>query len=445
MFTLIGKALSAELRPMLSVAFPIVVAEVGWVAMQIVDIAMVGHLGPEAIGAVGVGSALYLALAVFGMGLLLGLDTLVSHASGAGDSEECRVWLRHGLLLAVAIAAPLALVTTYASYRLDVLGFDPAIVELTGVYLRIVSLSTLPLLAYFALRRYLQAVDILRPVMVTLVTANLINAAANWVLVFGKLGFPALGVEGAGWATCASRLYMFVALAVVARRAVTGKGRGSARFEVRRVRRLLVLGWPAACQLALEVGVFAAASALAARLEPRALAAHHIVLNLAGLTFMVPLGISAAGAVRVGQAVGRGDAAGARRSGWVALGIGAVFMSGAALVFVSIPESILRVFTRDAEVVATGVLLLLVAAVFQLFDGLQGVATGVLRGLGDTRTPMLSNLAGHWCVGLPVGYVLCFSRGWGVVGLWVGLSVGLILVGFMVVPMWHRRVGALAE
>ena len=264
-------------------------------------------------------------------------------------------------------------------------------------------------------------------------------------LFSGSSGFPALGVEGAGWATCASRLYMFVALAVVARRAVTGKGRGSARFEVRRVRRLLVLGWPAACQLALEVGVFAAASALAARLEPRALAAHHIVLNLAGLTFMVPLGISAAGAVRVGQAVGRGDAAGARRSGWVALGIGAVFMSGAALVFVSIPESILRVFTRDAEVVATGVLLLLVAAVFQLFDGLQGVATGVLRGLGDTRTPMLSNLAGHWCVGLPVGYVLCFSRGWGVVGLWVGLSVGLILVGFMVVPMWHRRVGALAE
>ena len=441
----IRHAWSRELTLMLRLATPVVVAEVGWLAMQIVDIAMVGRLGVEAIGAVGVGSALYLAVAVCGMGLLLGLDTLVSQASGGRQPNECRLWLRHGLLLAVLLAIPLTVAGRVAANNLDLWGLDPAVLGLTRGYFRVVTWSTVPLLLYFALRRYLQAVDVVTPVMLTLITANLINAAANWLLVFGHLGFPALGVEGAGWATCISRVYMFAVLAVVTRHkvdqdrtsiAVTG-------FEPARLRRLLQLGWPAAIQLTLEVGVVAAASALAGRLEPQFLAAHHIVLNLVGLTFMVPLGVSAAGAVRVGQAVGRNNPTGARRAGWVALGIGAVFMSAAALIFVAIPERILGTFTADTDVIATGVTLLLVAAIFQLFDGLQGVATGVLRGLGDTRTPMLSNLAGHWFVGLPVGYTLCFQWGFGVVGLWVGLSIGLILVGLILVPVWHRRITAL--
>ncbi len=432
---------------MLSLATPVVVAEVGWIAMQIVDIAMVGPLGPEAIGAVGVGSALFTALAVFGMGLLLGLDTLVAQAFGKGQFDECRRWLHHGLLLAVILTVPLTVGAQVFAHQLHLLGFDPAVLELTRGYFRLVAWSTLPLLLYFALRRYLQAVNVVRPVMLTLVTANLINAAVNWLLVFGHAGFPALGVEGAAWATCISRTYMFVVLALVTRSEVadltTSSSSSEGGLEVARLRRLVALGWPAAAQLTLEVGVFAAASALAARLEPHFLAAHHIVLNLAGLTFMVPLGVSSAGAVRVGHAVGRGDPAGAQRAGWVALAIGAAFMAIAALMFVSVPHLILRVFTSDVEVVATGVTLLLVAAVFQLFDGLQGVATGVLRGLGDTRTAMLSCLAGHWGIGLPVGYALCFWWGFGVVGLWIGLSTGLILVGIVLVPVWHRRVKAL--
>lgn len=432
---------------MLSLATPVVVAEVGWIAMQIVDIAMVGPLGPEAIGAVGVGSALFTALAVFGMGLLLGLDTLVAQAFGKGQFDECRRWLHHGLLLAVILTVPLTVGAQVFAHQLHLLGFDPAVLELTRGYFRLVAWSTLPLLLYFALRRYLQAVNVVRPVMLTLVTANLINAAVNWLLVFGHAGFPALGVEGAAWATCISRTYMFVVLVLVTRSEVadltTSSSSSEGGLEVARLRRLVALGWPAAAQLTLEVGVFAVASALAARLEPHFLAAHHIVLNLAGLTFMVPLGVSSAGAVRVGHAVGRGDPAGAQRAGWVALAIGAAFMAIAALMFVSVPHLILRVFTSDVEVVATGVTLLLVAAVFQLFDGLQGVATGVLRGLGDTRTAMLSCLAGHWGIGLPVGYALCFWWGFGVVGLWIGLSTGLVLVAIVLVPVWHRRISAL--
>ena len=432
-----------EIRSIISLALPVVIAEVGWLAMQIVDIGMVGRLGPEAIGAVGVGSALFMVLGVLGMGLLLGLDPLVAQAFGARRTAECERWLKHGLLLAVVVTVPLTVASLAGLRFLDVWGFDPRVLGQASAYLQIITWSMLPLLVYAALRRYLQAINIVRPIMVVLITANVINAIANWMLVFGNWGAPALGVEGAGWATCISRTYMVAALGVVVFTRATRLQRlwaDDTRFEWDRMRRLLVLGWPAAVQTTLEFGVFAAVTVLAGWLEPQTLAAHQIVANLAGLTFMVPLGISAAGGVRVGQAVGRRDAVGARRAGWLALGLGVTFMSVAAATFVTMPGPILRLFTADTSVLETGVVLLQLAALFQLFDGVQVVATGVLRGLGDTRTAMLSNLAGHWVVGLPVGYALCFSWGMGVVGLWVGLSLGLILVGVVLVPVWHRRV-----
>ena len=437
---------------MLSLAMPVVVAEVGWVAMQIVDISMVGRLGPEAIGAVGVGSALFLALAVVGIGLLLGLDPLVAQAFGAREFGECRAWLRHGLALAIGLTVPLTVLAWMATTFVSAWGFDLRVLDLTQGYLGVVTWSLLPLLVFTVFRRYVQAVGVVRPIMLTLVTANIINAAANWLLVFGNWGFPELGVEGAAWATCVSRTYMCGLLALAVWR-VTARlprnyqvGTFTARgLEMVRIRRLLRLGWPAAAQMTLEVGVFAVVTALAGRLEPHLLAAHQIVLNTVGLTFMVTYGLSSAGAIRVGHAVGCRDPTSARYSGWVALGIGAVFMGVAAVGFLTVPEAILRIFTSDARVIVTGVLLLSVASVFQLFDGVQAVATGLLRGLGDTWTPMLCNLAGHWCVGLPFGYALCFWWGCGVVGLWLGLSLGLILVGALLVPVWHYRVEALQK
>ena len=175
------------------------------------------------------------------------------------------------------------------------------------------------------------------------------------------------------------------------------------------------------------------------------MAAHQIAINYAALTFMVPLGISSAGAVRVGHAVGRRDAAGAARAGWTALLFAVLFMTAAAVVFIAIPRPLLRAFTADAGVLETGVSLLFVAAIFQLFDGVQGTATGTLRGLGDTRTPMLWNLAGHWFVGLPLGYTLCFVLGYGVRGLWWGLSIGLIICGVALALVWRRRIRQLSR
>jgi MATE family multidrug resistance protein len=212
------------------------------------------------------------------------------------------------------------------------------------------------------------------------------------------------------------------------------------RIQWGRIGRLVGLGFPAAMQVTLEVGVFAAATALAGRLAPAALAAHQIALHIAGFTFMIPLGVSSAGAVRVGHAVGRHDPAGIRRAGWTALLFGAGFMACAAIVFITVPRMLIGAFTSDEAVLSVGASLLLVAAVFQLFDGLQGVATGVLRGLGDTRSPMLWNLAGHWFIGLPLGYVLAFVLGFGVIGLWWGLSTGLIICGVALVAVWMRHI-----
>jgi MATE family multidrug resistance protein len=205
-----------------------------------------------------------------------------------------------------------------------------------------------------------------------------------------------------------------------------------------RIRELARLGLPAAGQMLLEVGVFATSTLLAGRLAPEALAAHHVLLNIAGTTFMVPLGMSSAGAVTVGQAIGSGDPQDAKRSGWLALALGAGFMGLAAVMLLAIPRQLIGIFTTDPTVFAVAVPLLFVAALFQLFDGIQVVATGILRGAGDTRTPMLVNLVGHWLLGLPTGYVLCFLFGFGITGLWIGLSLGLTAVAVVLLAFWAR-------
>jgi multidrug resistance protein, MATE family len=431
-----------ELRTLLALAGPVVLAEIGWMSMGIVDTLMVSPLGPQAIGAVGLGSSLFLAIGIAGMGVLFGLDTLVSQAFGARRLDECHRWLFHGLTLALLLAPPLMLTVWAASLALASFGLHPQVLPLATSYLALLDLSLPALLIYAACRRYLQAVSIVSPVMFALISANLVNAFFNWVLIFGKLGFPAMGTDGSAVATTAARVYMASVLAVAVvwadRRRRTGLWQASRRIERTRLWQLFALGAPAAGQVTLEVGVFSAATAFAGKLEPMSLAAHQIALNIAALTFMVPLGVQSSAAVLVGQAIGRRDPRGASRAGWLALGVIAAFMLMVGAIFFTIPARLIGLFTGNAGVIAIGVSLLSVAAVFQLFDGVQGVATGILRGVGNTRTPMWCNFVGHWLIGLPIGWSLCFVLGWGVVGLWIGLSVGLILVAVTLVGVWMR-------
>jgi len=431
---------------MLTLAMPVVLAELGWMTMGMVDTLMVGRLGPEAIGAVGVGSSLFMGIVIFAMGLMLGLDALVSRAFGAGDLEACHRWLVHGVTLALVVSLPFMLVLFQIGGALEGWGLAPSVLALTRPYLDALTWSVPPLLLYSAFRRYLQGMGVVKPIMIALAAANVVNLLGNWILIYGHVGAPAMGVRGSAWATVLARMMMAALLLVVILVRERGRRPGlfetPLRVEAPLMRRLIALGLPAASQITLEVGVFASATALAGRLPPAALAAHQIAVNIAAFTFMVPLGVASAAAVRVGHAVGRRDLEAASRSGWTAIVVGVTFMMCSALSFLLVPRALIGGFTSDAAVMAIGVRLLTVGAVFQLFDGVQAVATGALRGLGDTRTAMIWNLAGHWFVGLPLGYVLCFGVGVGVVGLWWGLTSGLVICGISLLIAWSRRIAA---
>ncbi len=435
-----------DFRLTLRLALPLILAEVGWMSMGIVDTIMVGRLPDSAIaiGATGLGQSLYHGVAIFTGGLLLGMDTFVAHAYGREDLDDARHSLVNGLFLALALTPLLMLAVSFWPALMQRFGISAELVRPMRPYLFALNWGSLPLLAYFALRRYLQAVNVAHPIMFALVSANIINAFGNWVLIYGHLGFRAMGITGSGWSTCWARIYMALCLTatlvwVEAKRLRPG-WIGAVRIDVHRMSALLKLGAPAATQILFEIGAFSAASALCARLGPIPLAGHQIALNCAALTFMVPLGISSAAAVRVGQQLGRRDPAGARRAGWSAIVIGVGFMACSGAVFVSIPKFIARLFTPNPAVIQVGAQLLLVAAAFQLFDGLQTVATGALRGAGDTRTPMLANFIAYWLMGLPLGYILCFKLGWGALGIWIGLCGGLMIIGSALLVAWHKRI-----
>ena len=435
----------SELRAMFTLAAPLVLTELGWMAMGIVDTMFVGRVSADAIGAVSLGTSVFYAIAIFASGLLLGLDTLVSQSFGAGDLNDCHHSLVSGIWLALLLIPGVMCAVWLFVPALALFGIDAGVLRDTTPYIRALNWSTAPLLLFFCLRRYLQSAGIVRPILVILITANLVNAAGNWVFVFGNFGAPRLGAEGSGWSTCVARVYMLAAMVLIVWLRDPKAFAVSWRPDWQRIGRLLKLGLPAAGQIGLEMSVFATVTVLIGKLSADILAGHQIALTVASTTFMMPLGISSAAAVRVGHAIGRRDPEGASRAGWTALAFGAGIMSLAALLLLSFSHAIARLFTPQAAIIAAAVPLLRVAAFFQLFDGLQITATGALRGAGDTRTPMLCHFAGYWILGLPLGAFLCFHESLGAVGLWMGLSAGLIAIGLILLWVWRRKARSFRE
>src|SRR5579871_4229769 len=431
-----------ELRAMIALAVPVVLSELGWMAQGVVDTIMVGKLGPAAIGAVALGNAVYYTPSLFGIGLLLGLDTLVSHAYGRRDHDACHRWLAQGVYLACFVTPLLMLLAFGASFALGRAGVTPEVAGPAGSYLRILNFGTLPLLLYGGARRYLQGVGQVRVITMTFLIANLVNWFFNWVLIYGKLGMPALGVNGSALSTCLARVGMAVCLLGFAWRYERSRGHPLFRHwagpQIERLRQLARIGAPAAGQILLEVGAWNLSTFSASYLDPVALATHAIALNYASISYMVPLGVSAAAAVSVGHAIGAGDPARARRAGWLAMGMGTSFMLLSALAFLFAPKSLISVYTRDPQVMAVGPTLLWLAAVFQVFDGIQTVCTGALRGLGETRIPMVANFVGYWILGLPLGLTLCFYFHWGIYGTWIGLTLALIVIALALLVRWRR-------
>lgn len=427
-----------ELRPMLHLAAPLALSELGWMAMGIVDTMFVGRLSAEAIGAISVGTTVFHTLAICAGGLLLGLDTLVAQAAGAKDRTDSRRSLVNGLWLAALLIPIIMVAVRLITPALSGFGVNPDVVNDAVPYISALNWSTAPLLLFFALRRYLQSYGAARPIMWTLLGANLVNVAGNWLFVFGNLGAPRLGVAGSAWATFWSRVFMLAALAAVAWYRERDLTSIDWRPDLHRLREILRLGLPAAGQMALEFTVWTAATVLAGRFATEVLAGHQIALMVVSTTFMMPLGISAAAAVRVGQALGRGDPRGAAHSGWTAVGLGTVVMSCTSVVFLFFPAFVARLFTPDAAVIAAASPILRVTAFFQLFDGFQVVVTGALRGAGDTRTPMLCHFGGYWLLGFPFGIWLAFGLSMSALGLWMGLSLGVITIGTALLVFWRR-------
>jgi multidrug resistance protein, MATE family len=436
--------LRREFRPMLRLAAPLAIAELGWMFMGIVDTLMAGPLGPAAVGAGSVGGMVFFPIAICGTGMLLGMDTLVSQAFGANNQQDARRTLVSGIWLGTALAPLVALVLWSLIPVLRAAHVNPRVMEMLGPFIRNLLWGVWPLLLYAACRRYLQAMNIVKPVTFALVSANIVNAAGNWVLMYGHWGAPNMGVAGSALSTSISRAYMAAVLGAIVvwheRRTGDLLFHVSWRPDVARIRRLIELGLPAAGQVLFEGAVFAIVTTMAARLDEASLAAHGIAVNVISTTFMVPLGISSAAAVRVGQAYGRRDIHAAAVAGWTALLLSSLFMGAAGLLLAAVPRWIVRLYMSDAAVVTIGALLLRIAAVFELFDGLQVVAGGALRGLGDTRTPMLVHLVGYWAVGMPIVYGLCFPLDWGARGIWVGLSAAIVLIGAALAIFWQRAI-----
>jgi MATE family multidrug resistance protein len=322
-------------------------------------------------------------------------------------------------------------------------GTNPAVAVQTAEYLRLLNWGTPWLLTYACFRRYLQGMHIVRPVTFALVTANIVNLVGNWLLIYGKFGFPQMGVRGSALSTVLARIYMACFLVGVAIWCEHKAG-GSffAHFPMpdkKRILRILRLGGPAATQMIFEIGAFGGATVIAAKLSAESLAAHQVALNIASVTYMVPLGLSAAAAVAVGHNVGGGDLARARRTGYLAIGVAAAFMAIMALLLILFPRSIVLIYSPDPRVMAIGAPLLALAAAFQIFDGIQTATTGALRGLGHTQAPMILNFIGYWIIGLPLGYWLCFSAHLGIFGVWIGLTLALVFIAMLVFMEWRRR------
>lgn len=435
----------SELRAMFLLALPLVLSELGWMAMGIEDTMFVGRVSAEAIGAISIGTTIFYTIAILGGGLLLGLDTLVSQASGAGDIEDRQRSLINGLWLVAALVPTVMLIVQGVTSILSLFGVNPDVLGQVAPYMRTLNWSTPPLLVFFCLRRYLQSMGRPRPVMIAMVAANIVNIAGNWIFVFGHLGAPRLGAVGSAWSTVIARTLMAAMVVVAVLRSEPALRAVSRRVDFARVRELLKLGVPAALQIGAEMFVWAAATVLAGRLAATSLAGHQIAVTIVSTTFMLPLGVSSAAAVRVGHAIGRGDPRGAAHSGWVAVSLGATIMSISALTLMSVPQWIARLFTPDAVIIAAAVPLLRLAALFQLFDGVQVVTTGALRGAGNTSAPMICHIIGYGVIGLPLGAWLCFGDGLGAPGLWIGLTTGLIVIGVALGLFWRgaaRRIGA---
>lgn len=419
-----------DVRALFRLAVPIVTVQVGLMAMGVVDTMIVGHVSTRELAASALGNLFVYGLAGFGMGIIWAIDPIVSQALGARDHDAASLGIQRGLVLGVCLGALFTLLCLPAHAVFTLLRQPADVVPRAAAFVHVSAISMAPLLLFVTLRQSLQAMKHTRPIVAAIIVSNVVNLALNLVFVFGRFGLPAMGAVGSALATVLARFVMIALLLHWGRRelaSVLRPWRPEAR-AIGPLLRTLRLGLPIGFQNMIEYATFAAISVFAGWFGAEAIGGHQVAINLASLMFMVPLGVGGAAAVLVGHAIGEGDLAHARRIAASALLTGAGFMALSACTLLAVPVLFARAYTSVPGVVAVAAALIPIAGVFQVFDGVQVVSAGVLRGAGDTRAPLIANLLGFWLIGMPVSLFLGFRAGLGVVGLWWGFVAGLAAV-----------------
>jgi MATE family multidrug resistance protein len=432
-------SLRTELRDTLKLAGPIMLNQVGHMSMGLVDTLVAGHISTVALAGLGLAANFYWTFTSICVGCLFALDTLFSQAVGAQDTRTLHRYLAQSLwsCAIVTLISALVMLVAYLAY----MGFAPPSETRRAFanYVYIIVWCLPSLFLFFVLQRYWQARHRVLPFTLIIVVANLLNLVLCLGLGLGQWGLPRMGVQGLAVATVICRYAMLLAALLFTLNELRPAWRSLPPFEWVVQRQFLTLGLPAAGHLALEIGAFTIATFVVSTLGAVALAAHHISLMMASFTFMFPLGLSSAAAVRVGWFIGSGEPERARRAGWLCIGLSIAVMSCFALGYLLFRRQLLGCFTQDLAVIDLGMKILLFVALFQMADGTQVSATGALRGLGNTRAAMFANLIGHYPIGLALGLVMCFSLGFGVLGLWSGLALGLVCVAGLLIRSWVRN------
>ncbi len=440
--------LITEIRQTLALAFPIIIGQVSQMLMGITDTVMIGRVGKVPLAASAFTHGLFMLVFIVAIGVLMSVSVLVARAHGARQSRECAALLQHGMVLGVGLGAAGMLAMFATVPWLQHFGQPPEVVAEVRPYFELIALSLIPTLVFQVLRQFSEAVGHPWAPMGILLGGVGLNVVLNWILIYGNLGAPALGLAGAGWATLASRvlaaglLWWWLARRPGLRSEWPSAVLAGGWLVIPawpRLRAMLHIGVPAAIYLLFEVGAFSAAALMMGMLGTVELAAHHIALTCAGFTFMFPLGISIAVSVRIGQAVGAERLGSLRMIGFSALGAGSLIMLGCALFFLLAGRQLVAGFSTEPEVIALAAQLLVVAAIFQLFDGVQVIASGALRGMADVKVPMVITFIAYWLIALPGGYGLGVRGTYGPLGIWAALAAGLAAAALLLAWRFYHK------
>jgi multidrug resistance protein, MATE family len=424
-------------------AYPVMIGQLGLMLMGVVDSIMVGRIGAEPLAASSVGNSVFILIFIIGIGISYAVTPLTAIAAGARKFDECGIIFRQGLLVNTTSSIVLVIIVSIIAQTIQYLNQPPAVTALAVSYTSILGYSILPSMIFLSYKNFIEGLTVMRPAMIITLAANLINAFVNWLLIYGNWGFPELGLNGAGWATFSSRTFMMVMLIIYVHRTEFFRrfnvSLKNFKADIAIVKRLLNLGIPSGIQYFFEVGAFSFAVIMAGWLGTQQLAAHHIVINLASISFMAVLGISAAGSIRVGTAVGRGSIKETREAGFTAIIMGGSIMAVSGVIFVLFNHFLPSLYISDKGVLEYASSLMLFAALFQISDGVQAVGIGILRGLTDVKGPTLITFISYWILGLPIGYFLGFIAGMEVYGIWIGFVVGLTASALMLTLRFNAK------